>query len=123
MAVVDSFRFLNPASGMVVRSLITRAAGAPRVAGIEFPFGRPLGQPHDVPTQAAVLRATLEALRDAERAGAVRNLPFIWPEPPEQVHWHPAEPSPILKLLGANRELFAQLVEGRIPAAASRRNP
>lgn len=102
---------------------LTRAVGAPRVAAIEFPFGRPLGQPGDTGTQLAVLRATLEALRDADRPGAIIDLPFEWPEPAEQTHWHPSEPSPIVRLLGQNPELLKQLVEGRIPPEASHRIP
>ena len=100
---------------------LTAVWGAPRVAAIEFPFGRPLGQPHDVVTQRAVLRATLEALRDAEAPGAVVHLPFQWPEPPEQVHWHPKELSPIVQLLARDPSLFKRLLEGEIPTEASRR--
>lgn len=102
---------------------LTSAAGAPRVAGIEFPFGRPLGQPHDAETQRAVLWSALEVLRDAQYPGTVTHLPFKWPEPVDQVHWHPAEPSPILKLLKQNPMLFGRLVEGHIPPEASRRDP
>ena len=46
---------------------LTAAAGAPRVAAIEFPFGRPLGQPNDAATQRAVLHRTLDVLRDASK--------------------------------------------------------
>jgi hypothetical protein len=100
---------------------LTAAWGAPRVAAIEFPFGRPLGQPHDVVTQRAVLRATLEALRDAQSPGPVVHLPFEWPEPPDRVHWHPKEPSPIVQRLGRDLSSFERLVEGDLPTAASRR--
>lgn len=100
---------------------LTAAWGAPRVAAIEFPFGRPLGQPHDVATQRAVLRATLEALRDIGSPGTVVHLPFEWPEPPDRVHSHPKEPSPIVQLLGRDPSLFKRLVEGDLPTAASRR--
>lgn len=101
---------------------LTAASGAPRVAGIEFPFGRPLGQPHDAVTQRAVLWATLEALRDAERPGSVVHLPFEWPEPPDQVRWHPKEPSPIVQLLGREPSLLRRLLEEGVPTEASRRN-
>lgn len=100
---------------------LTAAWGAPRVAAIEFPFGRPLGQPHDVVTQRTVLRATLEALRHVGSPGTVVHLPFEWPEPPDQVHWHPKEPSPIVQLLGRDPSSFKRLVEGDLPTAASRR--
>lgn len=102
---------------------LTRAMGAPRVAAIEFPFGRTLGQPGQAETQRAVLAATLEALNDAERPGTVTHLPFVWPEAAADVHWHPAEPSPILKLLAAEPTLARTLVTGEIPAQASRRDP
>jgi hypothetical protein len=102
---------------------LTASRGAPRVAGIEFPFGRPLGQPHDADTQRAVLRAALDALRDASIPGHVVHLPFEWPEPLDRVHWHPKEPSPIVQLLRREPCLFRRLVDGEIPSAASRREP
>jgi len=101
---------------------LTAAAGAPRVAAIEFPFGRPLGQPGDAATQRAVLRATLEVLRAAPAPGTVIHLPFVWPEAPDQVHWHPKAPSPISRLLAGNPPMFERLVSGEIPAAASCRD-
>lgn len=100
---------------------LTAAMGAPRVAAIEFPFGRPLGQLGDADTQREVLRATLMALRNATAPGTVTDLPFQWPEAPAEVHWHPQEPSPIGRLLAGNPSLFKQLVAGEIPDAASRR--
>lgn len=92
------------------------------MAAIEFPFGRPLGQPHDAATQRAVLDAALAALRDAAAPGTVIHLPFEWPESPAEVHWHPKEPSPILQLLARNPSLFQRLASGDIPPEASRRN-
>jgi hypothetical protein len=102
---------------------LTHAVGAPRVAGIEFPFGRPLGQPHDAPAQRVVLWAALRVLQDADRPGTVIDLPFQWPEPAERVHWHPAEPPPIGRLLSREPKRFTQLVDGELPPAASRRDP
>lgn len=93
----------------------TASVGGPRVAAIEYPFGRPLGQPGDREGQLAVLRATLNALEEAEAPGTVVHLPFDWPEPPEQVHWHPKEPSPIVKLLSQHPELYQKLLTGEIP--------
>ncbi len=100
---------------------LAAAWGAPRVAAIDFPFGRPLGQPHDVSTQRAVLSAALDALHDAVRPGTVVHLPFAWPEPASDVHWHPKEPSPIIQLLGQDRTLFERLLDGDIPPQASTR--
>jgi len=39
---------------------LTRAVGVPRLAGISYPMGRPLGRPHDAEGQRAVLRPVLE---------------------------------------------------------------
>ena len=100
---------------------LTAAWGAPRVAGIEFPFGRPLGQPHDAGTQRAVLRATLEALRGVEEPGSIVHLPFEWPELADRVQWHPKEPAPIARLLRRDPAAFKRLVEGELPSEASRR--
>lgn len=102
---------------------LTASAGAPRVAAIEFPFGRPLGQPGDFRTQRAVLRATLKALRDAASPGSVIDLELSWPEPPDQVHWHPREASPLSRLLASDPSLFRRLAGGEIPRAASQRQP
>ncbi len=93
------------------------------MAAIDFPFGRPLGQPGDVDIQRAVLRATLEALRGATVPGAVVELPFRWPEPPDQVQWHPKERSSIGCLLASDPAAFKRLVDGEVAAAASRRVP
>lgn len=61
----------------------TASVGAPRVAGIEFPFGRPLGLPGDRAGQRAVLRATLEVVSFARAPGTVIQLPFQWPQTPK----------------------------------------
>lgn len=60
----------------------TRKVGTPRVAGLVYPFGRPLGQPGDAADQRAVLRAALRALEVIDRPGGAVQLPFEWPEPP-----------------------------------------
>ena len=61
---------------------LTRAVGVPRLAGISYPFGRPLGQPHDADGQRAVLRAMLELLATASGPDTYVELPFQWPESP-----------------------------------------
>ena len=73
--------------------------GMPRVAAIEHPFGRPMGDVDDAETQRAVLRAALAVTRDAREPGHVEHLPFRWHEDPAQTRWHPAEPSPIIELM------------------------
>jgi hypothetical protein len=75
-----------------------REIGIPRVAAIEYPFGRPIGQVNDCEGQRQVLLETLSLLEKAQKPGQVFNLPFIWPEEPKKTNWHPPEISPIVKL-------------------------
>ena len=76
-----------------------RAVGMPRVAAIEHPFGRPVGQVRDREGQRAVLLETLSVFEKARGPGEVFHLPFAWPEPPEKADWHPPVASPIVRML------------------------
>jgi hypothetical protein len=78
--------------------------GAPRVAAIAHPFGRPFGDAGDAATQRAVLRAALRVLAEATVPGAVVHLPFRWPEEPRATKWGPDEPSPIVAMMLGGRE-------------------
>ncbi len=75
-----------------------REIGIPRVAAIEYPFGRPIGQVNDCEGQRSVLKQTLSILEKAQQPGQVFHLPFTWPEDPKNTAWHPPEISPIVKL-------------------------
>lgn len=75
----------------------TREVGIPRIAAIEYPYGRPVGQVHDVQGQRQVLEAALGCFAAADRPGQVFHLPFTWPEPPREAKWQPPEISPIIK--------------------------
>ncbi len=75
-----------------------REVGIPRVAAIEYPFGRPVGQVHDSDGQRRVLLETLRFLEKTQTPGEVTHLPFSWPEDPKQTQWHPPQISPIVKL-------------------------
>jgi hypothetical protein len=74
-----------------------REVGIPRVAAIEYPYGRPVGQVDDVDGQRKVLQAALPVFEKADGPGQVFHLPFTWPEEPRNVKWHPPEISPIVK--------------------------
>ena len=93
---------------------LTAAVGVPRVAGIEFPLGRPFGQPGDKNGQTAVLRAALGAVESLERPGGVAHLPFEWPEPPSRVRTT-AEP-PIAGLLKRKPWLLPRLFSRDVPS-------
>ena len=80
---------------------LTRAVGVPRLAGISYPFGRPLGRPHDADGQRAVLRAMLELLPSASGPETCVELPFEWPGSPAQARNVSKDlpPPPIVELL------------------------
>lgn len=75
-----------------------REVGIPRVAAIEFPYGRPVGQVGDIEGQRRVLLETLSYMEMADSPGRIYHLPFTWPEEPKHTKWHPPEISPIIKL-------------------------
>ena len=99
----------------------TRAVGVPRLAGISYPMGRPLGRPHDPDGQRAVLRAMLEVLSAAQGPDTYVELPFAWPESPAQARNASRDlpPPPIVELLMKKPWLLVNLYAGRIPHAAA----
>jgi len=99
---------------------LTRAVGVPRLAGISYPMGRPLGRPHDADGQRAVLRSLLETLTTARGPDAYVELPFVWPESPAQARNASRDlpPPPIVELLSRKPWLLASLYTGRIPNEA-----
>jgi hypothetical protein len=101
---------------------LTRAVGVPRLAGIGYPSGRPLGRPHDTDGQRAVLRATLALLERASGPDAYVELPFAWPETPARARNASRDlaPPPIVELLKKKPWLLARLYSGRIPDDAGR---
>jgi hypothetical protein len=98
---------------------LTRAVGVPRLAGISYPMGRPLGRPHDADGQRAVLRAMLELLASANGPDTYVELPFEWPESPAQARNASKDvpPPPIVDLLKRQPWLVARLYSGHIPHA------
>jgi glycine reductase complex component B subunit gamma len=81
-----------------------RSVGAPRIAAISHPFGRPFGDAGDIATQTAVLRAALRLVETVQTPGEVVHLPFQWPEEPKTVKWEPDEPSPIVAMMFKGRK-------------------
>jgi hypothetical protein len=75
-----------------------REVGIPRVAAIEYPYGRTVGEVNDAQGQRQVLLAALSFLQEAKAPGQLCNLPFTWPEAPKHTNWHPPEISPVIKL-------------------------
>jgi hypothetical protein len=94
---------------------LTAAVSVPRIAAIEYPLGRTLGQPGDAAGQMAVLRATLAALAAIQAPGGIVHLPFEWPEDPKQVHNRPPEPPPIARYLARNPWFLPKLLTRSVP--------
>jgi D-proline reductase (dithiol) PrdB len=92
---------------------LVAAVSAPRVAGIEHPFGQTVGSPGDAETQTAVLRATLDVLKTIETPGEVVYLPFEWAGNPKEIN-HP-EPPPIANYLVRHPWQVRNLLKREIP--------
>lgn len=74
---------------------------APRVVGVEFPFGHSFGLPGDHATHRRVLLTALTVLAGAAAPGTRVDVDLAWPQPRGEAYkaWQPAEPSPIVQLL------------------------
>ena len=94
---------------------MTRAVGAPRVVGIEFPFGMQLGSPGDRDTQLAVLRATLQALETMQTPGEVIHLNFKWALSDEETNANPPVPPPITQYLQKHPMQVIKVIRRDIP--------
>lgn len=74
---------------------------APRIVGVEFPYGHAFGMPHDRAMQRHVLELALRVLAGAASFGTRVDLDLEWPAPLREAYhaWQPKEPSPIVKKL------------------------
>ncbi len=86
---------------------LAEALLAPRVVGVEFPFGHPFGMVGDRGMQRRVLETALTVLAGAARPGTRVDVDIAWPVPLKEAYrsWQPPEPSPIVaRLLAARRQ-------------------
>lgn len=74
---------------------------APRVVGVEFPFGHPFGMPEDRAMQRTVLETAVTVLAGARRPGTRVDVDIEWPQSRKEAYraWQPAEPSPIVAMM------------------------
>ena len=95
---------------MVLNSIwsVQRAVGMPRVAAIEFPMGRALGDVGEAGLHREILLDTLALFESAREPGWVEHLPYKWPHPPEETTWLPDPPPPYLLVI---REHWREMVE------------
>jgi hypothetical protein len=79
---------------------------APRIVGVEFPYGHAFGMPGDPLMQRRVLELALSVLAGAAGFGTRVDLDVEWPVPLREAYraWQPKEPSPIVRrMLEARR--------------------
>ena len=79
---------------------------APRIVGVEFPYGHAFGMPGDRKMQRRVLELALRVLAGAKEFGTRVDIDIEWPVPLRDAYraWQPKEASPIVrKLLEALR--------------------
>ncbi|MEW6400718.1 MAG: hypothetical protein AB1649_02900 [Chloroflexota bacterium] len=94
---------------------LTASVSVPRIAAIEYPLGRTLGQPCDAAGQVAVLEAALQALESIQNPGGIVHLPFEWLEAPKDVHNHPPVNPPIAQYLARNPWFLPRLISRNVP--------
>ena len=78
---------------------------APRIVGVEFPFGHAFGMPEDRAMQRRTLELALRVLAGARSFGTRVDLDVEWPVPLREAYraWQPKEPSPIVKKMMESR--------------------
>lgn len=50
----------------------------PRTAFLKWPFGHPVGEPHNRAQQRAVVEESLRLLYEMDTPGTIVDLPFAW---------------------------------------------
>ena len=83
---------------VVVTMMPDVSVAAPRIVGVEFPFGHPFGLPHHPAMQRRVLETAVTVLAGAGGPGTRVDVDIEWPQPLREAYrvWQPAEPSPIV---------------------------
>jgi hypothetical protein len=74
---------------------------APRIVGVEFPYGHSFGPVDDGAAHVRVLATALTVLAGAGASGTRVDVDLEWPTPRGEAYksWQPAEASPIVKML------------------------
>ena len=93
---------------------LTASVSVPRLVGIEHPFGQLVGNPGDVETQKAVMRATLAALQNIAEPGGIIHLPFEWSGDP-MASVHDIAPPPITTYLMRHPLQVRNLFKREVP--------
>ncbi len=90
-----------PAVVVTMMPSVAQERRAPRIVGVEFPFGHAFGMPGDKSMQRRVLELALSILAGASAFGTRVDIDIEWPVPLRDAYkaWQPKEPSPIVKKL------------------------
>ena len=95
-----------PTAVVTMMPAVAEERRAPRIVGVEFPFGHAFGMPGDRGMQRRVLELALRVLAGAAAPGTRVDLDVEWPVPLREAYraWQPKEPSPIVKKMLEARE-------------------
>jgi hypothetical protein len=93
-----------PTVTVTMMPALATALLAPRVVGVEFPFGHPFGMPGDRAMQRLVLETALTVLSGAAAHGCRVDVDVEWPVPRAAAYksWQPEEASPIVAMMLAS---------------------
>ena len=94
-----------PTVTVTVMPAVAEERRAPRIVGVEFPFGHAFGMPGDRAMQRRVLELALRVLAGAAVFGTRVDLDLEWPVALREAYrsWQPKEPSPIVKKMLESR--------------------
>ena len=83
---------------------LAAAVLAPRIVGVEFPFGHTFGLPGHGAMQRTVLETALHVLSGAAAFGTRVDVDIEWPLPRAAAYksWQPKEASPIVAMMLAS---------------------
>ena len=95
-----------------------KTVGMPRIAAIEFPMGRALGDVGEHALHRDILLDTLAVFEKAPEPGWVEPLPYRWPHPPEETVWLPDPPPPMLVIVRENYPQMAERAKRRLGSAS-----
>ena len=90
-----------PTVTVTMMPALAEAVLAPRIVGVEFPFGHPFGMPGDRRMQRRVLETALTVLSGAATFGTRVDVDIEWPLPRAAAYksWQPKEASPIVAMM------------------------
>ena len=57
---------------------VADALRPPRVAYVRFPFGQPLGEPHNAEQHRVIVEDALKILSTTTERGIIHELPYRW---------------------------------------------